>query len=1401
MAMVSDRWQEITPSQFPWEREALAFIRDRLPDHDPYRAWSNFEFIADDGTINEVDLLVLTPAGFFMIEIKSRPGKLTGDNNTWRWVGDDGKVHTRDNPLLLISRKARKFVSLLRRQKAMSKVASPYLDELVFCSATNIECHLSGPARSRVCLRDDPEQQKKGILAAILDRDCPGLKPDSRRMDTPMAKAVGRAIEQIGIRPSQRSRKVGDFVLEALLFQCPKDTYQEWSASHVSAKNAQKRRVRIYNVARNESEASKSLINQAAEREFRLLEQLDHDGILRAEQFTQHELGPALIFRHDPGAVRLDHFLSQQGDRLPVDIRLSLVRQISEALKFAHGKGIVHRTLSPQSILVYDPETPKPRIKIFNWQLGRQFISTSTSTSFRMTHSLHPEQLVEDASLLYMAPETITAPESAEPYVDVFSLGAITYHIFSGSPPATSSKELTQKLAEQRGLDISAVSDGAGDELRDLIKSSTDPDVNNRWDSVADFLEGLERVEEELTRPDENFVANPLDARTGDLLEGGFKVKKRLGSGGTATAFLVSFKEREVVLKLANKPEYAERMEAEHKALRKLRHPLIVEAYEFVEISGLKGFTVQYAGDETLAQRLRQDGRLQLEFLQRFGEDLLDILKHLEEHGIYHRDIKPDNIGVGYPTSKSKLRLLLFDFSLSSTSLDNTRAGTIRYRDPFLQMPVPRNYDLYAERFSAAMTLYEMATGTVPQWGDGKSDPAMLDCEATIQTEMFDPSLRSSMSEFFRRAFQRDYKKRFDNADEMLRAWRSFFEHVEKAPTTTVHETEFNQAEAIANSDRQTQLITLGLSTRALNAMDHLNVMTVEALLQLPIIRFRQLRGVGHKTRKEITELAHNLHRKFPEIHIDDRAGEKPVKSSGVEEAVTAPGEGYSVDALFRDACSTGGKPQSSSRAALMAYLGVPEEQPLGSWPNQSDLGRQFQVTRARIGQIVSGAREQWRRMPSLTLLRDDIQSIISGYGGVMSLPDVAAALLAARGSVSDEPQRSRRAMAVVRAAVEAERGNQDVRFVDCRVNDRVLITQEPELARYAEKLGPIADDLASQDPLVAPDRAIQRLRSVSLPDGQTGLRTDSDLLKLAVYLSSEAAVSSRMELYPRNMTAIRALRLAAGALSGNIELTVSAMRERVKGRYPESEDLPDRPELDTLLAEIGLELDWIPSAANDQGAYRFRRTDQYTLSSGTYGTGGTHVETGTPQVESEAEVRLFERKLASADKDGAFLVLSVAPHDLVRAEQVLRKRFKLEARNLDRLVIPELKEKADEKRIKWEVVLRADQSDHSSRGWANLTSLFRLGMADVEAHLSKCDKTVLLTYPGLLARYDQMSVLDRLRDRIGVQGSELHGLWVLVPEESAGPLPTLAGKPIPVIGSGQHARIPSVWLKGALDK
>ncbi len=52
---MNDAWVQVTASEYPWEGEGLTFLKERLPDHEPYRAWANFEFLVD-GTITEAEL-------------------------------------------------------------------------------------------------------------------------------------------------------------------------------------------------------------------------------------------------------------------------------------------------------------------------------------------------------------------------------------------------------------------------------------------------------------------------------------------------------------------------------------------------------------------------------------------------------------------------------------------------------------------------------------------------------------------------------------------------------------------------------------------------------------------------------------------------------------------------------------------------------------------------------------------------------------------------------------------------------------------------------------------------------------------------------------------------------------------------------------------------------------------------------------------------------------------------------------------------------------------------------------------------------------------------------------------------------------------------------------------------
>jgi hypothetical protein len=95
------------------------------------------------------------------------------------------------------------------------------------------------------------------------------------------------------------------------------------------------------------------------------------------------------------------------------------------------------------------------------------------------------------------------------------------------------------------------------------------------------------------------------------------------------------------------------------------------------------------------------------------------------------------------------LKLVVFDFSLCRTPADNITAGTHPYLDPFLSLRRPPRGDLCAERFALAVTLFEMTIGKPPVWGNGQTSPDMLDVEATIASDVFDPVTREGFTAFF----------------------------------------------------------------------------------------------------------------------------------------------------------------------------------------------------------------------------------------------------------------------------------------------------------------------------------------------------------------------------------------------------------------------------------------------------------------------------------------------------------------------------------------------------------------------------------------------------------------------------------------------------------------------------
>ena len=256
-------------------------------------------------------------------------------------------------------------------------------------------------------------------------------------------------------------------------------------------------------------------------------------------------------------------------------------------------------------------------------------------------------------------------------------------------------------------------------------------------------------------------------------------------------ALLVERDGEHFVLKAASDPEQQPRLKDEAEVLAKETAPSrIVELRRNLEIGDRAAFLMRpvFADKdrkiiETLGQRLRKDGRLHVDLLQRFGEDLLDVLNYLEDQGIPHRDIKPDNIAVGMLGRGDKLHLVLFDFSLSRTPAENIRAGTTGYLDPLLPLRKPPRWDLHAERYAAAVTLYEMATGSLPEMG-GRRDRALATQpadEITIEPELFDASLRERLAGFFRKAFRREHHRAVRQRRGDAASLAERFEGIERA--------------------------------------------------------------------------------------------------------------------------------------------------------------------------------------------------------------------------------------------------------------------------------------------------------------------------------------------------------------------------------------------------------------------------------------------------------------------------------------------------------------------------------------------------------------------------------------------------------------------------------------------
>src|SRR5690606_24736866 len=271
--------------------------------------------------------------------------------------------------------------------------------------------------------------------------------------------------------------------------------------------------------------------------------------------------------------------------------------------------------------------------------------------------------------------------------------------------PAASQAELLARLEAGEGLRPSSLVDGLSEDVDELVQAATAYRPGQRLSSVDEFLELLEVVEDSLTAPaaaidghaeeetGESADRDPLEAVAGDVLAGRWEVRRRLGTGSTSRAFLVRDLEAETrrtrplaVLKVALSDSRGEILVREAEAMRHLRpHSGIIRLVEPepLHIAGRTVLALEYVGDErddagegaegasrprrreeTVARQLREHGRLPVDQLEAYGDYLFGAVDFLEGEGVWHRDIKPNNIAVRIRPNRTR-ELVLIDFSLA----------------------------------------------------------------------------------------------------------------------------------------------------------------------------------------------------------------------------------------------------------------------------------------------------------------------------------------------------------------------------------------------------------------------------------------------------------------------------------------------------------------------------------------------------------------------------------------------------------------------------------------------------------------------------------------------------------------------------------------------------------------